>query len=71
STFVRAQEVAARASKHMTAFEAGEQAAVCGVEELALVHIGGGWPTEQGIAEAAQAFAGAITIPDDGDEITV
>jgi ribonuclease BN (tRNA processing enzyme) len=70
-TFLQAQEAAARASKHMTAFEAGAQATLCGAEELALVHIGGGWPTKQGIAEAAQSFAGAITIPADGDEIMV
>jgi ribonuclease BN (tRNA processing enzyme) len=70
-TFLQAQEAAARTSKHMTAIEAGEQATLCGAEELALVHIGGGWSTEQGIAEAARSFSGAITIPDDGDEITV
>lgn len=70
-TFLQAQEAAARASKHMTAIEAGEQATFCGAEELALVHIGGGWSTEQGIAEAGRSFAGAITIPNDGDEITV
>ena len=70
-TFLRAQEQAARASKHTTAYEAGEQAALCGAQELAMVHIGGGWSTEQARAEAAQSFAGVITIPNDGDEMMV
>ena len=70
-TFLRAGEAAARVSKHTTAFEAGQEASECGVQRLALVHIGGGWPIAEARAEAATAFAGEIVIPDDGDEIAV
>lgn len=63
----------ARGSRHMTALEAGQQAAACAVETLALVHLGvaAGWTAEDACAEAAQAFAGTILAPSDGDELTV
>jgi ribonuclease BN (tRNA processing enzyme) len=63
----------ARVSRHMTALEAGQQAAVCGVETLALVHLGvaAGWTTDAARDEAAQAFSGTILTPSDGDDLTV
>ncbi len=61
----------ARVSRHMTALEAGQQAAACGVEVLALVHLGvaSGWTPEAARAEAAQAFAGEVLTPSDGDHL--
>ncbi|HEX8997258.1 MAG TPA: MBL fold metallo-hydrolase [Ktedonobacterales bacterium] len=61
----------ARHSKHMTALEAGQQAAECGAESLALVHLGvaEGWSAAQASAEAAQAFTGPIITPQDGDTL--
>jgi len=61
----------ARVSRHMTALEAGQHAAACGAETLALVHLGvaAGWTMEAACAEAAQAFAGTIIAPNDGDEL--
>ena len=61
----------ARVSRHMTALEAGQQAAACGAEILGLVHLGvaSGWTPEAARAEAAQAFAGEILTPDDGDHL--
>lgn len=61
----------ARISRHMTALEAGQQAAACGAETLALVHLGvaSGWITEAARAEAAQAFSGEILAPSDGDRL--
>lgn len=63
----------ARTSRHTTALEAGQQASACGVETLALVHLGvaGGWTPEAACAEAAQAFSGAIIAPHDGDEMAL
>ncbi len=69
-TFLRGAEAAARVSKHTTAFEAGQEATACGVERLALVHIGG-WPIAEARAEVAAAFSGEILFPNDGDEIAV
>ncbi len=69
-TFLRGAEAAARVSKHTTAFEAGQEAAACGVERLALVHIGG-WPIAEARAEVAAAFSGEVLFPNDGDEIAV
>ncbi|HEY7975094.1 MAG TPA: MBL fold metallo-hydrolase [Ktedonobacterales bacterium] len=59
----------ARQSKHMTALEAGQQAAECGAESLAMVHLGvaEGWSAAQATAEAAQAFSGPVITPQDGD----
>jgi ribonuclease Z len=61
----------ARVSRHMTALEAGQQAAACGVDVLALVHLGvaSGWTPEAARAEAAQAFAGEVLAPSDGDHL--
>lgn len=70
STFLQAHVGAARTSKHMTAAEAGEQATLCGAQELAMVHVGR-WEPRQGIDEASQAFSGRVIIPNDGDELTV
>jgi ribonuclease Z len=63
----------ARVSRHMTALEAGQQAATCGVETLGLVHLGvaAGWSTDDARAEAAQAFSGDIIIPSDGDGVNL
>ena len=61
----------ARVSRHMTALEAGQQAAACGVEILALVHLGvaGGWTPDAARAEAAQAFSEEVLTPNDGDHL--
>jgi ribonuclease Z len=69
-TFLRGGETDARMSKHTTAFEAGQEAAACGVEMLALVHIGG-WPIETARAQIAESFSGTILFPNDGDSISV
>lgn len=65
-TFLHAHEQFARASKHTTAFEAGQEAATSAVATLALVHLGVGDATDAARAEAAQSFSGEILIPDDG-----
>lgn len=61
----------ARQAKHMTAFEAGQQASECGAESLALVHLGvaEGWSAAVASAEAAEAFTGPIITPQDGDTL--
>ena len=72
STFLRKNEDYARASKHMTAFEAGQQAAACDVGTLALVHLGAGeegWSQAEASVEAAEAFSGPIIMPQDGDAL--
>lgn len=72
STFLRQNEAFARMSKHMTAFEAGQQAASCEVGTLALVHLGAGeegWSQAAAGAEAAEAFSGPIILPQDGDAL--
>ncbi len=71
STYLHAWETAARASKHMTALEAGQQAALCGVERLALVHLGTEHVIAAAGAEAAQAFSGEIQVPQDGDTLSL
>lgn len=59
----------ARAAKHLTALEAGQQATECGAESLALAHLGvaEGWSVGMAAAEAASAFSGPIITPQDGD----
>ena len=69
-TFLQAQMAIARASKHKTAIEAGEQASLCGARELAMVHVGL-WEPQQGMDEASRAFTGTVIIPNDGDELRV
>lgn len=69
-TFLQAHVAIARASKHMTAIEAAEQATLCGARELALVHVGL-WEAQLGIDEATGSFSGKIIVPNDGDELTV
>lgn len=61
----------AHAAKHLTALQAGQQAAMCDAELLALAHLGvaEGWTTAQASAEAAEAFSGPIIIPQDGDAL--
>jgi ribonuclease BN (tRNA processing enzyme) len=73
STFLRQHVEYARMTKHMTAYEAGQQATACGVESLALVHVGEGegMATEQARAEAADTFAGEVLTPSDGDALDV
>ena len=72
ATFLRKNEDFARMSKHMTAFEAGEQAENCDAQALAMVHLGAGeagWTPEEALAEAADAFSGSVILPQDGDVI--
>lgn len=70
-TYLNENASYARGSRHMTALEAGQQAAACGVKTLGLVHLGlaAGWTTDDARAEAAQAFSGDIVTPSDGDEL--
>jgi ribonuclease Z len=73
STFLRQHVEYARMTKHMTAYEAGQQATACGVESLALVHIGEGegMAVEEARAEAATTFSGEVLVPADGDALEV
>jgi ribonuclease Z len=63
----------ARRARHMTALEAGQQAAAAGARALALVHlgVGDGWTIEEARAEAAGAFDGPIHFPEDGAALDV
>lgn len=72
-TFLQNGVEHARRSKHSTALEAGQEAAACGVEMLALVHLGvaEGWTAEDARAEAEQAFKGVVLTPRDGESIEV
>lgn len=70
-TYLRAQEPYARISKHMTAYEAGQQAATCAADRLALVHLGVGDALDAARSEAAESFSGAVLIPNDGDRIAL
>jgi ribonuclease Z len=70
-TYVSGFETAARAARHSTAREAGEQAAACRAGMLALVHVGLEAFVETARAEAGAAFGGTILIPDDGDDLTL
>ena len=72
-TFLRQHVEYARMTKHMTAHEAGQQATTCGVEALALVHIGEGedMAADQARAEAAETFSGEVLTPSDGDALEV
>lgn len=63
-TYPAGMESAARASKHLTAAEAGAAAAECDAGRLALVHRGP-WPTETIREQVSAAFSGEILIPDD------
>jgi ribonuclease Z len=69
STFLNKYVAEARSTRHLTAHEAGQLAAACGAERLALVHLGA--TPEELRAEAAQAFSGEIIVPNDGDTLTV
>lgn len=72
-TFLQRDVDFARRSRHMTAREAGQQAADGHVGALALVHlgVGDGWNIADARAEAAETFGGRILIPSDGDAIDV
>ncbi len=72
STFLR-QHVEMRACEANDGDEAGQQATACGVESLALVHIGEGedMAMEEARAEAATSFSGEVLIPADGDALDV
>ena len=72
-TFLQQNVGFARMSKHLTAIEAGQQAAAAGARALALVHLGvaDGWRVEEAREEAASAFGGPILIPQDGEAIAV
>jgi ribonuclease Z len=72
STFLRKNVEFARHSKHMTAYEAGQQAAACEAGTLALVHLGvseDGWSQAAALAEASESFSGPIVLPQDGDTL--
>jgi ribonuclease Z len=72
STFLRQHAEYARMTKHMTAYEAGQQATACGAETLALVHVGEGEDTvEEARVEAAGCFSGEVLTPSDGDELEI
>jgi ribonuclease Z len=66
-TFLDALKDLARSSRHLTAYEAGEMAAACGVERLVLVHLGA--LPEAIRAETAHVFHGEVVVPQDGDSI--
>lgn len=71
-TFLQKNVSFARHSKHMTAIEAGQQAAACEVGTLALVHLGvaeEGWSQAEALSEASASFSGPIVIPQDGDRL--
>jgi ribonuclease Z len=68
-TFLRAQEALARSSRHLTAYEAGQHAAACGAERLALVHRDA--PVDSLRAEAMEVFNGQIIVPSDADRLEV
>jgi ribonuclease BN (tRNA processing enzyme) len=72
-TFPYSALQAARASRHMTAREAGQRASACGVETLALVHLGLGadFTAEDIRTEVAREFQGRVLVPADGDELAV
>jgi ribonuclease Z len=72
-TFLQQNVGFARMSKHLTAVEAGQQAAAASARALALVHLGvaDGWAVEQARKEAASEFGGPIRIPEDGEAIEV
>lgn len=69
-TYPAGMEAAARTAKHLTAAEAGQVAAECGAERLALVHRGP-WPSDTLRDQAAAAFSGAILMPNDLDTAEV
>jgi ribonuclease BN (tRNA processing enzyme) len=73
STFLRQHAEYARMTKHMTAYEAGQQATECGAESLALVHIGEGegMAVAEARAEATETFSGEVLTPSDGDALQV
>lgn len=68
-TYPHQAVASARASKHMTALEAGQLAARCGVRALAVVHLGLGQEmTEERMRdEITGAFSGQVYIPHDGE----
>lgn len=71
-TFLQKNVEFARHSKHMTASEAGQQAAACEVGTLALVHLGvgeEGWSQAEALSEASASYSGPIVIPLDGDRL--
>ena len=72
-TFLQRDVDFARRSRHMTAREAGQQAADAHAGALALVHlgVGDGWNVADARAEASEAYGGRILIPSDGDSIDV
>jgi ribonuclease Z len=73
ATFVDEAVDRARSTGHATAREAGEIAARAGVRRLALTHVSSRYAgrTRELVAEAEAVFDGAVTLPDDGDEIEV
>jgi ribonuclease Z len=72
-TFLYTGLKSARASRHMTALEAGQRASACGARTLALVHVGQGpdFTPEEIRVEVAREFAGRVIVPADGDELEV
>ncbi len=65
-TFLHAQEMLARAGRHLTAYEAGQLAKEYGAGQLALVHLGP--PADSARAEALEAWSGGqVMVPNDID----
>jgi ribonuclease Z len=73
ATFADAEAGRAQDTGHATAREAGEVAASAGAARLALIHVSSRYAGEAGRLrrEAAAAFDGEVTLPDDGDTVEV
>jgi len=70
-TYLNSKSTQAERSGHMTAGQAGQIAHNAHAGALALVHMGlyDGWNVEQARNEAAEAFAGTILFPADGERL--
>lgn len=70
-TYLNSKSTFAERVGHMTAGQAGQLAHNAQAGALALVHLGlyDGWNVDQARSEAAEAFAGPIHFPADGDRL--
>ncbi len=73
ATFAEDRRERAEKTAHSTAGEAAEVAAAAGARRLALVHVSTRYSgaTDRLAAEARERFDGAVSLPDDGHELTV